>query len=541
VDRLKLIFQSWSSTLILIAVSLFIAYSPVIFSTRSVNIDAQLIMPLFDQFEGLSGYFHSLFTWQTYDLQPVRDLTLLIDHWAFKSFGLNTQPFQNLIYWCLTIVLVRRLLQIVRPDLTVVSQNLIIFLFSLYPLFCASLSWGIARKHILATMFTIWTTIHFLNYLSHPKKRLILAWALTYALAVLSQPICVLWPLWALLYLSLHGKIRSWVTLIPSFCLMTLIAWANHLYYENSPLFKLYYESKSSSGSELSEKLLGFGHYFYQLLLPYAPATAYELGHWSVLVGLLLFVLFNALYYKFKRLLTPWLTWGAFVFFPLSVVLSNPHIISDAYLLVPAIGMLFLLLAFIQDQQKLEHRLLIVVIPLALVWGTKVFFEARLFTDPWLFAEARNFDRRPNCESALKAATKSYGLRGELSEDVRTYLLTHECQSPKMIGATGAFAFLYLQTYIAYFEKKIETLEKLSSVSYYPRLAYATALFDQGRETEALEQISQVSLISTKIKWSDHYDALIAKHLVPHCETRQLSACLDISKHFTQESHEPYW
>ncbi len=552
-EKVDNFFIKKSNQNLFLVLLLVLTYLPVIVARKTVNMDAQLIMPLLESIKSPLQYLQMLIGFQTYDIQPVRDLTFFVDSFVFKKFNVNTFIIQNILYWIVACIYVKRILHHIFPSFKQIHCYYLSLLFAVYPLFCATLSWGIARKHILSFMFIIMTTWYFFQLLKNPETSLLnkfLVHAL-YLLSILSQPITLLWPLWAWAYAMIMGRknVRELTyVLLPSFGTFSLVTYINYLYYKNSTVFKLYFESKTSDAFNFSDKILGIGHYIYQLCFPYLPATAYQLGHWSVWVGILFLGIFSFIYLGLN-LNRKWLiVWFGFLMFPLAIVLSNPHILSDNYLLTPALGWFVLCLTFFTiNNLKTEKFFQVLFLPVLFFFSFYSFRETLLWTDPIKFSEIRNFGRRPNCDSAINLARKSYALRGFIPIQAKEYLEHYECFNSTMPVAGIAVSFIYLQTFILYYEeeisldKRIVALSKLADVYFFSKLVLATLYIENNRKREGIELIKEVSKDYDNIQWSNYYDLIMAKKLEPFCQSIKFQECLKITSHFSKIPEIPYY
>ena len=124
-------------------------------------------------------YFLKLSHGKIYDLQPVRDLFLLIDIWGAKIFGFWFKIFTN------TLLIFVLILQVIKLAKKFQLENKVVYcLLVLNPILLHIAGIDTAKKHILSAVFILL----FLNQIYSQKRKDILA--LTYlALSLFSQPI----------------------------------------------------------------------------------------------------------------------------------------------------------------------------------------------------------------------------------------------------------------------------------------------------------------------------------------------------------------
>lgn len=505
---------------------------------------------MLDQITGITEYLSKLFSFQAYDVQPIRDLSLLIDLFFFNKLKIPTFIFQNIIYWTIACF---NVFNISKKVFTKFDEKNLLFLtglFCSYPLFCSSLSWGIARKHILAFMFIMISTNYAIKWItdeSSKNKNYLLAF-LSYLLSVFSQPITVLWPFWVLYFNlkeSKHSFKKNILYYLPLLILTFVIYFINKNYYLTSETFRLHYETKLvGSNLSIADIILAVGHYFYQLAFPYLPSIHYELGHWSVFVGILM----GALFYiacSFFKLSKSWiLLWISFVFFPLFVVLVNPNILSDNYLLTPSFGIFILLVSILEKKNwsfKKYHFLILLFFSL---YSMK---ESLYWLDPIKFAEERGFNRRPNCSSALHLARKSYAINRSIPLTAKKFLETHECYNRAQLPPAIILSRLYLQSYILYYENdvsvanRLKALERISNISYYPKMILISLYLKNKDEEKAKQSISELVTKYKNMSWPNYYDEIIANDMYPYCLKNKDQECLKIVSHFIKNSENPYY
>jgi hypothetical protein len=544
--------NTFAKHLILI-ICLIISYLPLLMGKPTVNPDAHLIMAIFDKISGIREYFELLVTLKTYDIQPIRDLTLFFDWLIIKNYNYNSFIAQNLIYWFISCFFVEKLLRLIFSKVDEISIWILTVLFSVYPLFCATLSWGIARKHILAFMFIVISTYYFLRSLeeTHRKSLHVAVFNIAFILSIFSQPITLLWPAWAALYLFIKRKNEFFSHqkyLTPSYLAFLITTILNAYYYKNSQTFKLYFEGKTDDPFNIPDKFLGLGHYLYQLVLPYWPSTSYELGHWSVWIGIIFGLTFYFIYRKLK-LQGSWLViWTAFTLFPLLIILTNPHILSDNYLLTPALGFFVLILTILFNFYPPNKKMILYVsLPLLGFWIFITHKESLYWLDRVTYAETRGFERRPNCSNAINLARKSFALGLNISDNVREYLQKYECFNINSKTPAVIASFVYLQTYILYYDnelgikERILPLKKYAEFFWFSKMVLAALYLKLNNKNEAIKLIGEIVSDYDKINWEPYYEPIIANNIHPFCEQINYKDCLKITNLFNKKKNLPYF
>jgi hypothetical protein len=517
-----------------------LAYFPVLFSQKVINPDAQNIFYLLENTSSFSNYITLLFSFGTMDFQPIRDLTFLLDLKIYQVFHYNFTILQNLIWWIASCFFAHKLLIRIFPQIQKIKIFFIILGFMVYPLFSQTVSWGVARKHILAFFFTILLTEIWI------KKRLFFTFkevfiiCLFYTLSVLSQPIGILWPFWALLQLILFQPSlikKSLKVLVPLFVIMISVIGVNYFYYELSSVFNTTNHSVTKNVFNFADSLLAFGHYVFQIFFPYLLSFRYTLGHWSTLVGLVLFGIF-ILVINGAKVNWRWsVSWLAFSFSPILMALINPSAQFDTYLLIPTFGVLVLCLSVLELRPGLIGRIGSVLFLITIVfWTGFTNYETRAWNDEISFMK-KAFNRRPSCLSAADYLQISYENEQLGSVDAKKFIYNYSCEKFNYAGKR----LIILHSYMLFYEndlpieERLERLRKLSQMEFFPHTVLISLLIEKKMFPEA-----EIELNAFEGKWLNttfkpEYIPIVAHTLAPYCRQNNRYICLKIINGFIQK------
>jgi hypothetical protein len=529
-------FRNTLGAVAVMVTAILLAYFPLLTPGDFVNPDGQLMIPLLQELEGPFDYLQKLITFRTLDVQPLRDLSLLFDLWVFNRTGWNISVLHNLLLWLVCGALLHRIIQRSFPTLGAPEQLLWVVAFLVYPLFSQTLGWGAARKHLLALTFILIATHRWLRQEPGPQWRNTLIITFAYAASVLSQPIGILWPLWALGHRwgqsSEAGK-RALLTLLPAGIVMSGMALVNLAYYSSSEVFLSRYGAKTDELVEIGDKVLALGHYAFQLAFPYLLSFNYTLGHWSTLTGLALAVGFGCLL-LLSRIDRSWVvSWLGFAALPLLVVMTKSSHLYDTYLLIPAVGVLILLLG-LRQLLPLGKSVSILLLILSCIWVIVTQDESRGWKDEILLTQ-RSFERRPSCMTAGHYLRISYenGQRPK-SPDAKQFIFQNECQKFTLTGAD----LIGLQTYLLYYEtdlpleKRLENLRILAGNSVLSAMALAALHIREGQLTDARSTIAGILERWGEVKYRPEHSPIVADVIYPFCAQEQDAGCLEFMKSF---------
>jgi hypothetical protein len=273
------------------------------------------------------------------DIQPIRDLSYLLDltlkaHLPFWSFHLS-----NVLIWLLGLLGVWSCFTLLHPPSF--RQKLFFILFCLHPVFVGSVAWIAARNHLLSFCFSMWGTYHFLHVGRNPEKGwhhyLLVPFFLCAAL--FSHPMGLAWPIWAFLYARFHNSIdhkKVKALIITCGCIAFALFIANYRYYNNDYVtLTAQTEILPDTSAYLPLSFLAMGRYFFNFLLPFKISVTYFPGAWWNLIGLGLLPIFGAIL-LFCIEIEGFLLWFAsalFFLMPVTAVMTNVFV-SDTYILL---------------------------------------------------------------------------------------------------------------------------------------------------------------------------------------------------------------
>ena len=524
---------------LIISLLLVVCYYSAIASPTTLNIDGDLILTALGRYLDHGGYWSDLFHFRTFDFQPVRDLSLAVDIIVARHTGLNLWLWQNFVFWGLACHFLGKIIQRLHPTLSVPVVFVIVFLFAIYPLFSATLLWGMARKHLLALCFTLIPTPHWIEFLLDGRRKHLYWVTISYFLAVFAQPIGVFWPVWAAAYAwSVYPQeTKHYKKLIPCFVIAVITLIVNYYYYWLSPTFAQVFNAKFDGGWFSGDKLLALGHYLYQLLMPYHLSYNYSLGSWTTLAGLGILLVACLGIYKYSGNRAKFVIWSLFIFAPLAIVTINPLIKFDSYLLLPAVGVLLMLLELIPASWFSTKYAKVLTFVLILIWLPLNFIEAKLWSSPVSFYYQRNFLRQPSCESAQYAIGHMLINEGKITEDLRQFTAANECFKMREAKLNDDAHYLRILAGVVYtdkaleFEKKTNILENLGRQFYYPKLLMALNYYENNMAEKAQTLFTEEAKEYRPEEWDYFFDYLVSKELIPYCEQHRNSDCLKITSH----------
>jgi len=526
------IFKSPSLYLFIILV---LIYSPVLLPNQLVSPDAKIILDNLKTFHSFSDYLSGLVSLKTVDFQPIRDLTFYFDLVIEKIFTINSFVKINFIIWVLILLTTHKILQNIFPTTSRKRLFFILSLLAVHPIFTTSICWAMSRKHLLSCFFILVSTRESLK-----EKRSQALIIFSYFASIFSQPITLLWPVWLLIkdYFTHVGlKKYNYLYLLLIF-LMGVCIFINSYYYFHSPIYHEYYSPKAHDFFNIFDRILSFGHYFFQLIFPYWISFNYTLESPTSFIGLLLLTAVMFFIFKNKRDRSYLFPWLLFSFFPLGIISTDAKLLSDTYLLVPATGFVIIFL-YLTNKIKIPLQLKYAYYFFFVVWSFWSFSETFKWRDNTLFAKS-NFERSPNCNSAFLYARLSFIQEEEIPSDLNNFILSSNCfkYEVKTAGQFSLNEFITVMIYFIYYdtqrsvESKVTELEKFKNFHYLSYFFLASLKINQQKFDEANDLIFQVITTADK-NLSHSYEPVVARVLLPYCEKNKSLKCEEFMNYFS--------
>ena len=319
-----------------------------------LNRDDNVLIPPLSRIESISGYINAVKTNQILDVQPLRDLTFLINikihEWTrFSAFHLF-----NLIFFLIAIVLVGRLLEELKFRRATVLTGMAIFAF--HPLMVSAVGWVSARKHSLAIIFVLLAIIDFIK-----KENVTLKGAVWFFLSVLSHQIFCLLPFW-ILFMSWKKKWKlNWF----NFGVMIALAWSvviiatlkTFLMNTGNTIYL-----KPDYFTNISRYVLSIGRSFTLIVFPVSVSAFYWQGSfWNITgIPLLIGFLFALYRHPLRKEILPWMLLALLAHLPTYIAFVN-----DTYLYIPLVCTI-ICAAYLIDNSGLSNRNRVIIVSVIL-------------------------------------------------------------------------------------------------------------------------------------------------------------------------------
>lgn len=322
---------------------LIISYWNIIIKDVVLEYDDKNLINALLSTSGIKTYLLGIKEGLIFDIQPVRDLSYLIDITLKESFSYSFH-LTNVLIW-LGICIVFHKILILETKKTLIA-NVLILIICFSPVASSSVAWIAARKHLLSTFFILISTYLVLKLKNDEVKPKDFIWInLLYLLSCFSQPINALWPVWLAFYLYFQQNLKkNKVLLLCLFSIMALVLSLNMFYYSTIYVDKIGLGNKFRSDHlDMISTALAMGRYFYLSIFPFsALPTSHSRDAWENIVGLISLVLSVGFIFKYqfenKKKVIVSLIYFALPLFIVSIRPTNIFC-SDTYLLNSSLGL----------------------------------------------------------------------------------------------------------------------------------------------------------------------------------------------------------
>lgn len=520
------------------------AHFPLLVVQQIENPDAALIYDNLGSLQFPLEYLRALISFETFDFQPIRDITFYIDIWVFNKTGYVISILLNCIVWAGACY---QLLSILKKELRVAASwqlLLLVLCFSVYPIFEPSINWGIARKHLLAFFFILSATRSLLDW--EEEKKSIVPIVTYYLFSILSVPISIAWPAWVFIredhFRGMRNpRVRSLI--VSLFLISVMVAAINFAYYKTSYVFLEIYPQKISLINPLM-MLVNLGFQFKQVLLPYNVSIFYIFEKSAFIYFGLLSVFILTLIYFSRSIKQIWM-WPTFAIPPMLVILSTPHLYFDTYVIVPTFALFMFIVTTGSSFLNRYGKLLIIPF---LIWFAITWNQYKFWDDPILGYE-KAMTITPNCTNAQTLAAR-YLMEGrKLPNDLFEFIQLNRClESYSGMSPTTALKTITVEAIILYGEDDIDLeyrerrLKELGSRSIYVMVFYIAFLAktNQPEKLESLLAEQNKFLEGSNLRFP--YDAIFSELVPEYCRNHELRECLKFVKRWNPRGQrEPYF
>jgi len=527
-------------TPIIIGITLII-YFQLGLTGKTISPDAYLIIPYLESIQSLQHYLSELFCLKTFDIQPIRDLSLYLDIYFFKKWNFNSFIFSNIILWILGVHTLSKILSL---EFKFKVNSLYLFLYTSYPLFAHIVSFSMARKHLLAFDFTLLATLSFLRYQREKKNTEILKILIYYFLGIFSQPICLLLPLWMMIYLKIKDK-NLWShrkLILPSVALFFIGFGANYIYYSKSELFNFIFASKTKDLFSLIPKFSAFAHYNFSLFFPFKIVFYYNLLIENIVLGGLFFFSFVITYLLFKRRYDFFIIWISYSLMPFFIILNTPRLLFDVYLLIPSVGFFILLIDLIYPVFEKYFKYVSIPLLIFFIWFSYTETLTWADTDKWGKIQ---FERAPSCNGVVRHAREQISKGIIPQKEMLQYIFNNNCfvfetqyNRLELIIFESQLLF-YDQT--TPLEKKEKILLEYGKINFFPLATLAAIHIKEKNFNRAISLLDQTTEFLKGTKFNDTtYDAIFDNVLLPYCQRINHQGCIQFSGPMIVKKDRPY-
>jgi hypothetical protein len=321
----------------------------------------------------------------------------------------------------------------------------------------------------------------------------------------------------------------------------------NNIYYQESTIYHEIYSTKGRDLFNLAGRTLAMGHYFFQLLIPYWLSFNYEVSAVSSYLGLFFLTGLCFLIYKSNADKKAIFSWSIFCLLPLTIVSTDSGLLSDTYLLIPAVGLLIILILVLQKKNVGSNPSAIFLLMLTF-WGVYTFTQTLHWKNSVDFS-LNDFEKSPSCKSGFLNARLSYYANEKINSDIKSYLVGNKCFAMNQKNMGSNFAtneYITVLCYMLCYENEFSEEQKIQELKKWSKHHYLASFFLAAIYIKNQNFVAADSIIKKEIERSGEissytYEPVVVKRLYPYCLKNPQNDCENFMKFFSHKSQRPFF
>lgn len=494
-------------------------YFTLFFNNNTFQLDIDSVIIPLTHVEGILDYFKKFIKFEFMDLNPIRDLSHLLDLKISSLIKRNVSAIHNYIIFLGILFLFYKLLE---KKIKWETRLLGVLILLFHPLFFNVISIETWRKHLLSCFFVMLSMNFFLNIKESSRWRGTILGNLFFILSLLSQPINLTLPVWLIVIDLFYLKNNFLSTLKRySFTLMASIGIAllNLWYY--STIYTQYGFFKYNNG-DMGDRLLALGRGITQIVFPVIFASFYSKGSYLNILGLIIFPFFLVLTYKKLEKRDFFLGW--IIYFSSFILLNlrtTVIFLFDAYLLVSIFAFFYLVLLLIQ-KVSIKTQIIFSLITI-LLFSFKLYDEGKIRSvDTYTYLN-HLYERQPTC-NIVNSLLLNFLLQNKTEQlvTIGTESISKNCHLIFVTKKSRTYLGVLI-SYIFYLDKtrslpeKIKIIYEKKESGGFDKAMLISLLIQTGKKEEAEKEFKKlISMKSQPLKITLNLN--IIKDLDAYCK-----------------------
>jgi ABC-type multidrug transport system fused ATPase/permease subunit len=505
-------------------------YTPLVAKPFSQD-QNEIITPL-EGINSFNDYFDSVKQYKIVDVQPVRDLSHILDIYIEKKTGYQSIGVLTNLVLLLLIALV--LLRILSLHYSNELARFLTLLFVSHPIVFNVTIEITSRKHILSFYFFLLLFSERLtgNFSSYSKFKQ----GVFHLLSLLSQPITILIPIW---FTISDLKSNKLIIVIKKYYLLYIISFVLgllNIYYYDVVFFEQFGFAKNSFQMDLGAKILIMGRMFFQILLPVVISTQYDPASILAFAGIALLVV--TLYFLYKKtsleIVIKYILLAFIIFFTLyhkgsNIFFLNTYLLIPIFCLIMIIGHLFNIQK--KDIKSFNYIIVLLFIAISHYYGSIRSSKTHFYD--------KVSDYEQDC-SMIQAAVISSIHESEVEVFKRKsqIWLSKKCL---IINKNSAAWPGFIMTIMIYFDESIPTIEKIELFEkrivpeFDLKILKTFVEYQDNKISKDNIEILIDGLISKDIIGSPfYYNLIIFDKYLKECAINNSEICTKFEKHISK-------
>ena len=418
-----------------------------------IMLDYEIIIQPLESMNNLSDLLNSYINHTNFDIQPLRDISHLIDIKLSNENTKNIIPLiHNIIIYLITALFLYKnfTLMAFSPK----NVTLLIAIFLAHPAIFQIYVEFTARKHILSFLFMQISIFFYLKTFFKSNKEYAKSF-LFYLFSLLSQPINALGFINFLFYQKNINYKKRFLQILPFGSMLVLFFVLNKFYYN----LKYDETSKDIVDMSLYKFFIASAFYLRQLFLPYSFSSYYDYYSRILIIYLLISPLFYYFVYKLDK--NRFIMFFILAMAPyLTLYGTKTNIYSDLYFNYYLLPFFFVFLLFVNlILQKFPKSFFFVKYITPIIFCSISIYYSTLRVDKFSFYKD-NLKRETHCKT-LETVLMKYIELGDVPNIVENgnVWLAHPCLIYSKI--TG-FQYGFIFTHLLYIDRNLSINEKLN-------------------------------------------------------------------------------
>jgi protein O-mannosyl-transferase len=413
---------------------LFLVLVPLVLYFRAINFnfskfdDVNLILNNYNMISNIGNVpkaftTDAYFSHQSNFYRPLQTVSFMIDA---QISGQNPWGYHLTNLILLILIVIALFILLIKFGIKQEIALLLSLLYSVHPLLTSAVCWIPARGDLFLTLFGLMSFVTFINYYNSKKVKYIIFHFICFFLSCLAKETAVVFPFLLTLYFYFSLKReRFWKDMLP-FGVIWGIAFLIYFFLRDSAISKDNLSSIAGIPAFI-KNLPAIPITFGKIFLPLGLTTMPLFNNFSIIIGILVFIISVIILIKYRVYKNLYLIFGALWFLgftlpPLYYRIRMAEFGVEYFehrTLLPMIGILIMLGTFFNTllNKWSSKRTIGLFIPILIIYSIIAYIYSKDYSDPMTFFSSAIASNSDNV-GALNARGVEYMQNGNIQESL---------------------------------------------------------------------------------------------------------------------------